>query len=125
NVPGPTSFQQLKIVNGVTHATFRSACQALNLLENDRHWDVCTYDACNISHRNQIRSLLATILTACSPSSQAELWEKYKSYMAEDILHRIRSENSNTNMDFTAEIYNEALIMVEDLFLQIANKVLN
>ncbi|XP_023720955.1 uncharacterized protein LOC111871823 [Cryptotermes secundus] len=37
NVPGPTSFQQLRIVNGVTHATFRSACQALNLLEKDRH----------------------------------------------------------------------------------------
>ncbi|VDK84485.1 unnamed protein product [Onchocerca ochengi] len=33
NVPRPTSFQQLKIVNGVTHATFRSARQALNLLE--------------------------------------------------------------------------------------------
>uniref|UniRef100_A0A182EY68 ATP-dependent DNA helicase n=2 Tax=Onchocerca ochengi TaxID=42157 RepID=A0A182EY68_ONCOC len=45
--------------------------------------------------------------------------------MAEDILHRIRSENSNMNMDFTAEIYNEALIMIEDLCLQIANKVLN
>uniref|UniRef100_A0A182F063 DUF4833 domain-containing protein n=2 Tax=Onchocerca ochengi TaxID=42157 RepID=A0A182F063_ONCOC len=39
NVPGPTYFQQLKIVNGVMHVTYRSACQALNLLENDRHWD--------------------------------------------------------------------------------------
>ncbi|VDK84545.1 unnamed protein product [Onchocerca ochengi] len=28
-------------------------------------------------------------------------------------------------MDFTAEIYNEALIMIENLYLQIANKVLN
>ncbi|VDN07354.1 unnamed protein product, partial [Onchocerca ochengi] len=45
--------------------------------------------------------------------------------MAEDILHQIRSENSNMNMDFTAEIYNEELIMIEDLCLQIANKVLN
>jgi hypothetical protein len=27
-------------------------------------------------------------------------------------------------MDFTAEIYNEALIMIEDLCLEIANKVL-
>ncbi|XP_076289804.1 uncharacterized protein LOC143213637 [Lasioglossum baleicum] len=37
NVPGPTSFLQWRIVNGVTYGTFRSACQALNLLENDRH----------------------------------------------------------------------------------------
>ncbi|VDM97499.1 unnamed protein product, partial [Onchocerca ochengi] len=90
-----------------------------------RQWDVCIYDACNMSHPNQIRTLFAIILTASSPSSPAELWEKYKSYMAGDILHRIRSENSNMNIDFTAEIYNEALIMIEDLFLQIANKVLN
>ncbi|VDO46635.1 unnamed protein product [Onchocerca flexuosa] len=125
NVPVPTSFQQLKIVNGVTHATFCSACQAFNLLENDQHWNICIYDACNMSHPNQIRTLSAIILTACSPSSPIELWEKYKSHMAEDILHRIRSENSNLNMDFTVEIYNEALIMIEDLCLQIAKKVLD
>ncbi|XP_039291456.1 uncharacterized protein LOC120353047 [Nilaparvata lugens] len=40
NVPGPTSFQQLKIVDGVTHATFRATCQALNLLENDQQWNI-------------------------------------------------------------------------------------
>ena len=125
NVPGPTSFQQLRIVNGVTHATFRSACQALNLLENDRHWDVCINDACTTSHPNQIRAMFAIILTACSPSSPTELWEKYKSHMAEDILLRIRKESSNMNMNFTSEIYNEALIMIEDLCLQIANKLLN
>ena len=33
NVPGPRSFQQLKIVDGITHATFCTACHALNLLE--------------------------------------------------------------------------------------------
>ncbi|VDK64127.1 unnamed protein product [Onchocerca ochengi] len=45
--------------------------------------------------------------------------------MAEDISHRIRKENSNINMDFTIGIYNEALIMIEDLRLEIANKVRN
>ena len=39
NVPGPTSFEYLRTVNGTIHDTYRSACQALNLLENDQHWD--------------------------------------------------------------------------------------
>jgi hypothetical protein len=39
--------------------------------------------------------------------------------MAEDILRQIRKENSNSDMDLTADIYNEALIMVEDLCLAI------
>ncbi|GFU19806.1 ATP-dependent DNA helicase [Trichonephila clavipes] len=33
NVPGPRSLQDLKIVEGVTHATVRRACQALNILK--------------------------------------------------------------------------------------------
>ncbi|GFV40370.1 ATP-dependent DNA helicase [Trichonephila clavipes] len=92
NVPGPRSFHELKIVDGVTHATFRSACQALNLLESDQQWDICINDACNTAHLNQIRTLFAIILTSCFPSSPTELWESYQSYMAEDILHRVRLE---------------------------------
>ncbi|XP_069160511.1 uncharacterized protein [Procambarus clarkii] len=109
NVSGPTSFQQLRFVNGVTHATVCSACQTLKLLENDRHWDVCINDTSNTSHPNQIHALFAIILTACSPSSPTELWEKYKSHMAVDIIRLIRKENSNVNMDFTAKIYNEGV----------------
>jgi riboflavin synthase alpha subunit len=39
--------------------------------------------------------------------------------MAEDIFRQIRKENSNSDMDSTAHIYNKALIMVEDLCLAI------
>ncbi|XP_039292573.1 uncharacterized protein LOC120353338 [Nilaparvata lugens] len=125
NVPGPTSFQQLKIVDGVTHATFRATCQALNLLENDQQWNICINDACNTAHPNQIRALFAIILTACFPSSPTELWERYRSHMAEDILHRVRLENANMTLEFTEAIYNEALINIEDKCLAIANKVLS
>ena len=80
-------------------------------------------DACNMPHLNQIRAMFAIILTACSPSSPTEIWERDKSEMAEDILRRIRRYNSNMNMNFTAEIYIEALIMIEDLCSEIADKV--
>jgi tRNA(Met) C34 N-acetyltransferase TmcA len=43
--------------------------------------------------------------------------------MTEDIARRIRKENLNMNMGFTAKIYHEALIVIEDLCLEIANKV--
>ena len=125
NVSGPRSFQELKIVDGIAHATFRSACQALNLLENDQQWDICINDACNTAHPNQIRALFAIILTACSPSSPTELWDKYRSQMAEDILHRVRLENANMTMEYTEGIYNETLINIEDKCLAIANKVLS
>ena len=72
--------------------------------------------ACNISHPNQILAMFA---------SQKELKERYESHVVEDIFRGIREENTNMNMNFTAEIYNEALIMIEDLCLEIANRVLS
>jgi hypothetical protein len=81
-------------------------------------------EACNMSHTNQIRAFFAIILTACALSSPTDLWEKYKSQMAEDISRRIHKENENVVIGFTADIY-EALIMIEDSCIQIANKVLN
>ncbi|XP_016854588.2 uncharacterized protein LOC107983828 [Anolis carolinensis] len=124
NVRGPTSFQQLKTVNGITYDTFRGACQALNLLENDQHWDECINDACQTSHPKQIRTLFVIILTSCSPSSPTQLWEKYKSYMAEDIFHLIHRQNTEIDDEKSKQIYNEVLIRIEDACLQVAHKLL-
>ena len=44
--------------------------------------------------------------------------------MAENILHQIRLERSDMTLDFTTEIYNCTLVMIEDLCLSIANKLL-
>ena len=107
-----------------SYAAFSRESQAVNLLENDRHPDVCIDGACNISHPNHIRAMFGIISTDCSPSP-AELWERSKTHLAGDIFRRIRKENSCMNINFRAQIYNEALIMTEDLCLEIANKVLN
>ena len=61
---------------------------------------------------------------SCPPSSLTELWEKYKSQMAKNIFHQIRLERSDMTLDFTTEIYNCTLVMIEDLRLSIANKLL-
>ncbi|GFU66017.1 uncharacterized protein LOC104236095 [Trichonephila clavipes] len=47
NIRGPISFQDLRTVNGQLCATYRQACQELNLLENDAHWDTALADASN------------------------------------------------------------------------------
>lgn len=39
NVRGPISFEDLRTVNGQICASYREACQELQLLENDAHWE--------------------------------------------------------------------------------------
>lgn len=124
NVRGPTTFNDLKTVNGQICSTFREACQKLNLLENDAHWDIALSDATETARPQQIRTLFAIILTTCSPSNPEELWEKHKDAMSDDILHRVRSANQNPEIQFGQNIYNEALIVIEDTCINIANKLL-
>ncbi|XP_044591470.1 uncharacterized protein LOC123269700 [Cotesia glomerata] len=38
-IRGPTSFNDLKTVEGVEHPTFQATCRALGLLEDDINWD--------------------------------------------------------------------------------------
>lgn len=49
-----SAFQQLRIAKGVTHATFLSACQAQNLLEKDRHWDVFINDMQHVTSKSNL-----------------------------------------------------------------------
>ncbi|XP_062538157.1 uncharacterized protein LOC134206452 [Armigeres subalbatus] len=53
-----------------------------------------------------------------------DLWEKYKDDMTEDILHRMRLTTSNPHLEIGVEIYNEALILIEDICLTMVNKML-
>lgn len=121
NVLGPTSFQYLRKVNGILYDTFFDACRELHLLEDDNHWDLTLADAALSSSPQQIRQLFSIILTTCFPSEASALWNKYKDSMSEDILHRIRITNQNPDIQFSAEIYNEALIMIEDICILISN----
>ncbi|XP_029172028.1 uncharacterized protein LOC114941268 [Nylanderia fulva] len=125
NVPGPTSFEFLRTVNGQVFNTYQDACRELQLLEDDNHWDLTLADAALTSTPNNIRQLFAIILTTCYPSQAHTLWEKYKNCMTEDILHRIRQTDQCQNIDYTPEMYNEALVLIEDLCVLISNLPLN
>jgi len=40
-VRGPTSFKDLRTIDGQVHPTFKAACVALDLLQDDEEWDNC------------------------------------------------------------------------------------
>ena len=122
NVRGPTSFQQLRTVNGILCGTYREACQCLGLLENDSHWDHTLEDAVISSNAKQIRTLFSIILSTCFPSTPIDLWDKYKDHMAEDILLQKRLTTSNVDLQMNEEIHNEALILIEDMCLMLTTK---
>lgn len=123
-IKGPTCFEALKTINGEICETFREACLKLGLLENDEHWDTALTEATLTCLPQQIRTLFAIILTTCAPSDPKSLWEKHKESLSEDVIRQARRANPDMKIQFTEEIFNEALILLEDSCVSINNKPL-
>lgn len=112
-IKGPTSFEYLKSVDGEVCQTYREACLKLNLLENDKHWEDTLSEAELTRHPKQIRDLFAIILSCCAPADPRKLWERFKECLSEDILRRIRIAHPEIDIQFSDNIFNEALILIE------------
>ena len=121
NIPGPIYFEFLRRVNGRVLKTCQDACRELQLLEEDHHWDLTLANAALTATPNSIRQLFAITLRTCHPTQSSTLWEKYKNYVTEDILHRVKQTKQCPNPYFTRKMYNEALVLVEDLCILISD----
>ena len=121
-VRGPTSFEALRTVNSRICGTFRGACQLRRLLEDDRQLDATMSEAAAAQSSASLRNLFALILTTCGPSNPKQLWESYKKSLTEDILREARRQNPGMNLDYTPDMFNQVLIILEDKTLEMAGK---
>jgi hypothetical protein len=105
NVPGATSYEDLRTTDlgtpqQVLHETFKAACLARGLLQDDSEWDKCMDEARVFASGRQLRAVFATLLTYCEVAQPKELWEKYyKVDMTEDLLHNARAVNPARALD--------------------------
>jgi hypothetical protein len=70
------SFEALRIVNGVVHDTFKSACIVLGLYDSDDEWNACLEEAVGIQTSVQLRFLFVTILAFGVPGEPRMFWDK-------------------------------------------------
>jgi len=62
-------------------------------------------------------STVISILNALFDNQPKEL----PKFQTEDILHRVKQTNQCSNLDFTQEMYNLVLVLIEDLCILISN----
>ncbi|XP_044586007.1 uncharacterized protein LOC123266044 [Cotesia glomerata] len=121
NVTGPLSFQDIRKVNGQQYTTYKDACLALGLLEDDNQWECMLAEAALNCTAIQICLLFAIVLTTCFPARAEILWDNHKDSMTDDILHQHRTRCNDLAITFSDDMYNEALIAIEDFCIIIAN----
>ncbi|GFR06057.1 ATP-dependent DNA helicase, partial [Trichonephila clavata] len=104
----------LKTFEGRICSNYKEACQVRGLLENDEHWNATLEEAAFMHSPRMLRDLFAVMLQVCAVSNPNQLWINHQENLSEDILHRVRIQQRNMDLEFSTEILNEALIIIED-----------
>ena len=126
-VPGPTSFEYLRTVDGVTYESFQEACRHHGLLEDDKQYNEALTTASMGDSATKIRDLFCCIVTSCPDvSNRLLLWNNHRHSMSEDIIFDEQKKTPNVdveNNDHRMEmIFNRCLILLEDKILQMSGK---
>ncbi|KAI8557126.1 hypothetical protein RHMOL_Rhmol05G0311100 [Rhododendron molle] len=114
-VKGPTSFECLRTVENVVHHTFKEACVARGLLEDDDEWVQCLQEAAVMKTGYQLRRLFSIILMQCSPIHPYALWKQFSVHICDDLAYKIRT---------LFAISNPSEAQIEDYGLYLLNHLL-
>ncbi|XP_017255741.1 uncharacterized protein LOC108225401 [Daucus carota subsp. sativus] len=125
-VRGPTSFEDIRTVNGVLCQCFRDACKEYGLLDDDKEWHDVLDQCAAGGLPPQIRQLFVHIIVNCKVTDLANLWRKHWRQMVDDILlkRRLLSENQNLILnDLQLQFY--ALAEIDELLRAIGKSLKN
>ncbi|KAL0007370.1 hypothetical protein SO802_008872 [Lithocarpus litseifolius] len=108
HVKGPTGFQDLLTVNGITYPTFKQAAEQRGLLENNNSIRQCMLEAANIRMPSALRRLFATILVFCEPIGVRDLWNEFYLHMVDDYP----SSSITTDVVHTNRLLNDLKLLL-------------
>ncbi|KAM0864742.1 hypothetical protein ACQ4PT_043732 [Festuca glaucescens] len=87
---GAKSYAGVRSYRGVVYRSFKDACAARGLLGDDNEWFCAFDDALTWGMGNQLRQLFVTMFIHCGILDENGFFEKYWTYLAEDIQYKIR-----------------------------------
>ncbi|XP_076927824.1 uncharacterized protein LOC143591528 [Bidens hawaiensis] len=118
-VKGPTSFEDIRTVNGVVFPTFKYACYERGLLDDDMEYIEAIKEASNYGSDGYLRNLFATMLTFHCLSRPDFVWEKSWEILSDGILYNQQRALNSTDLSLTEDqIKNLTLYEIEKLLLR-------
>ena len=91
-VPCPTSFEHLRTVDGTVFPTYRAACIALGLLDDDSDLETCLEQAALMASGSGMRRLFVIILMESEPSDPERLWSNHWEALSDDLIPVLRDK---------------------------------
>jgi hypothetical protein len=86
NVKGAKSFKELYTFNNEPYESYKEACLARGLIDDNKEWYKAMEEAEKIMLPQQMRQFLARLFVHCDPVDPMALWERFKNSLAEDFM---------------------------------------
>ncbi|KAK6021271.1 hypothetical protein OSTOST_13057 [Ostertagia ostertagi] len=111
-VKGATSFEDLRTVHGTHHATFKQACVARGLLEDDNEWHTVLGEAGVWQTGKKLRELF------CDVTNPLDLWNAHWEVLSDDLEYLTRQETNNPSLVLSEDaLRNRALYEIEQVLI--------
>jgi len=90
HVKGPMSYNEIKTVGNVKYDSFKEACFALGLLEDDKEFIDAINQVAVWGTTAYLRILFVALLISSQFSRPEVVWEKTWQHVSDDVLNRQR-----------------------------------
>ncbi|KAL1333322.1 uncharacterized protein [Arachis hypogaea] len=117
-VRGPTNYDQIKSANGVIHNSFRDACFALGLLNDDREYIEAIKEASCWGLGDYLRKFFTVMLMSNSVSRPEHVWKETWRLLSDDILYNERKLSKNSDLSLTDEELKTRCLYEIEMILQ-------
>jgi hypothetical protein len=109
-VKAATSFEDLYTFDEICHPSFKAACIARGLLDDDGEWHQCLNEAKDMQMGQQLRHLFVTILRECTPANPRELWDRFWEDICDDLRGCLQRQGFTEPTDAQHQDYGLFLI---------------
>ncbi|XP_020968552.1 uncharacterized protein LOC107620094 isoform X1 [Arachis ipaensis] len=125
-VKGPTSYADIRTYNGVIYSSFRDACYARGLLDDNKEYIDAIKEASHWGSGHYLRKLFATLLWSNSMVRPEAVWEETAILLCDGILHNHRAMFGRSDLVFNdEELKDLTLIEIEQILNSNAKSLRN
>ena len=84
-IEGARNYEEIRTINGVVYSTYKEACFALGILEDDSEWSNALRQVTQWAIDTQLRQFFITIILLYEVGDNKALFDSNWQFMVEDI----------------------------------------
>ncbi|PIN26452.1 DNA helicase PIF1/RRM3 [Handroanthus impetiginosus] len=102
-VSGAQSFADIRTFNGTIYPTFKEACSACGLLDDDNEWHQALSEASTWASPIKLHNMFSTMLMFSEITNPVNLWERHWRSMVDDFEYRVRRQLRDNSIHLSDE----------------------